>query len=49
MEGFNYRNVLFDITFRLIEKMVHVTFEGIYGVNAASTASTVTFWQRRAA
>ncbi len=49
MEGFNHQNVLFDITIRLIEKMMHVTFEGIYGVNAASTASTVTFWQRKAA
>ena len=35
IEGFNHQNVLFDITFKLVDKMVHVRFEGIYGIHAS--------------
>jgi len=34
LQGFNHQNVLFDITFKLLDNMVHVTFESTYGVHA---------------
>ena len=42
IEGFNHQNVLFEINFKLIENMVHVTFEGIYGVHATFRCQKVT-------
>jgi len=42
IEGFNHQNVLFDITFKLIDNVVHVTFEGIYGVHATFRCQRVT-------
>lgn len=42
IEGFNHQNVLFEINFKLVENMVHVTFEGIYGVHATFRCQKVT-------
>ena len=42
MEGFNHQNVLFDITFKLIDNRVHLTFEGIYGIHATFRCQKVT-------
>jgi len=42
IEGFNHQNVLFDITFKLIDNVVHVIFEGIYGVHATFRCQRVT-------
>lgn len=33
IEDFNHQNVLFNINFKLIDSMVHVTFESTYGVH----------------
>jgi hypothetical protein len=42
LQGFNHQNVLFDITFKLVDTMVDVTFEGIYGVHTTFRCQKVT-------
>ena len=42
IEGFNHQNVLFDITFTLVDNLVHVTLESTYGVHATFRCQKVT-------